>query len=168
MFWLQIPLLAVLPLGMSLGRLLLGTGGWLTIGSLVFLAPVMFVIQGLILVLGIARASKEGVWQLGRLTTWPFVGYAVAAMAFPLGFGDYGDAPGSESPAPLEQFGVSADVAEMFGVGMFVVAAVAALACIVLAIVDLVKTPPRPFRIPHPGPAQQPSGYPGYGPPPSA
>lgn len=132
----QISLLVIWPLMPSFGRMLLGSGGWMTLFALFYMLPFLLCAHGLILVLTRARARRVGCDAMGAVTGAFYLVYVVSFFVLCLAMPDASDA--SATPSVLGWAGLSASVSNGIAFAALVLSAVCLAGCLVAAVTGLV------------------------------
>lgn len=130
--------LLVVPGWLAMGRfVIVGGGGWMTI-MLMMAAVVVFVGYAIITILVLMRVNRVRPGQAGRFTSIASLVALATALLIPGSYEDYGDSSYSSSPSLLQTwFGVSSEVTGIIAAGLIGVFALACVATVVGAIVDL-------------------------------
>lgn len=132
----QISLLVIWPLMPSFGRMLLGSGGWMTLFALFYMLPFLLCAHGLILVLTWARVRRVGCDAMGAVTGAFYLVYVVSFFVLCLAMPDASDA--GATPSVLGRAGLSASVSDGIAFAALVLSAVCLAGCLVAAVTGLV------------------------------
>ena len=125
MWWLEIPLIVVVPAWMTVGRALLGSIGWFTVMMVWFVLPVVFLTQSASAVLLWLRSDATKARQMSEVEAGLSVTYVAAVGLFGLVMPDFGDVPGDSGSVLERQVGPGLDDALgplVMGLGALVVA----------------------------------------------
>lgn len=134
LFWAQIPLLVLMPLQPTLGRALLGVGGWMTVLLLLRATGPLLIYQIVLLVLTATLGrSKVGHRTFLPVTAITFLAYLVCFYLATLALPDASDAPGT-IPSVLMRLGMPENTSWWVCKASAIMAVVLALVTLVMAI----------------------------------
>lgn len=138
LFWLQLPMLLLLPIGVIVWRALFGVVGWVSV-AFVFAAPMIFLGQLVLLGFTIGYAYRVRRFQVGHRTAAALSVYVLSSVLYPLGFVNLADHSAKHLPSPFEVTGGNVTLTLAIGIALLVLAAVSGVVAVAVAMMDALE-----------------------------